>query len=226
MYNFIIILSILFFALSGAITYKALEIPVYRSSFQNIPKESKSEIITHERKEVLNQLSEEQAANRALVEELKATIVKLEDEISNKNEEMQENIEFIKPKKQTGILAVLGAGTFKSGQIAVNTDLGKTFEELARNISASPEKHVIIEGHTDNIPINLSLGRLYINNMELSFLRAKAVASLLVKNGISIERISVKGYGDTRPIASNDTDEGRAKNRRVEVKLIPEDKEF
>ncbi len=62
--------------------------------------------------------------------------------------------------------------------------------------------------------------------MDLSFLRAKAVAGILVKYGISPERISVTGYGDTRPIASNETDEGRAKNRRVEVKLIPEDKEF
>ena len=59
--------------------------------------------------------------------------------------------------------------------------------------------------------------------MELSLLRAKSVASLLVKNGISIERISVTGYGDTRPIASNETAEGRAKNRRVEIKLVPEE---
>jgi outer membrane protein OmpA-like peptidoglycan-associated protein len=61
--------------------------------------------------------------------------------------------------------------------------------------------------------------------MELSFLRAKAVARILVKHGISLERISIIGYGETHPIASNETDAGRAKNRRVEVKLVPEDKE-
>ncbi|HBH62622.1 MAG TPA: cell envelope biogenesis protein OmpA, partial [Nitrospiraceae bacterium] len=66
----------------------------------------------------------------------------------------------------------------------------------------------------------------YIDNMELSFLRAKAVASLLVENGISRDRISITGYGETRPIASNETDEGRIKNRRVEIKLVPEDKEL
>jgi outer membrane protein OmpA-like peptidoglycan-associated protein len=62
--------------------------------------------------------------------------------------------------------------------------------------------------------------------MELSFLRAKAVGDMLIKNGISSERISVIGYGDTRPIASNETYEGRVKNRRVEVKLLPADREF
>jgi outer membrane protein OmpA-like peptidoglycan-associated protein len=62
--------------------------------------------------------------------------------------------------------------------------------------------------------------------MELSFLRAKAIADILVKRGISLERISVIGSGDTRPIDSNETNEGRVKNRRVEVKLIPGDMEF
>jgi flagellar motor protein MotB len=91
---------------------------------------------------------------------------------------------------------------------------------------ASPDNRVVIEGHTDNIPIRRSPGKRYLDNMELSFLRAKAVASILVKNGISPERISVVGYGDSRPIDSNETVSGRINNRRVEVKLTPEDKEF
>ncbi len=99
-------------------------------------------------------------------------------------------------------------------------------KELVPDILASPDHRVIIEGHTDNMPIMQSTGKRYRDNMELSFLRAKAVARILEKNGISLERISVIGYGDTRPIASNETHEGRIKNRRVEVKLIPGDKEF
>jgi outer membrane protein OmpA-like peptidoglycan-associated protein len=65
-----------------------------------------------------------------------------------------------------------------------------------------------------------------MDNIELSFLRANAVALQLVKSGIALERISVIGYGDTHPIASNETSEGRARNRRVEVKLIPGEREF
>jgi flagellar motor protein MotB len=99
-------------------------------------------------------------------------------------------------------------------------------KNVVAEISASPDSRVIIEGHTDNRPIRSSAGMRYSDNMELSFLRAKIVASVLVKYDIPVERISVTGYGDARPIAPNDTAEGRVKNRRVEIKLVPEDKEF
>ena len=59
--------------------------------------------------------------------------------------------------------------------------------------------------------------------MDLSLLRAKAIANILITYGISLDQISEIGYGDTRPISSNGTAEGRAKNRRVEVKLMPKE---
>jgi outer membrane protein OmpA-like peptidoglycan-associated protein len=181
MRNFIIGLSILFFALSGFITFKALGISASNARYQNNPQGLKSK------------------------------------------EHLNKSDDFL---KEVRVLAVLGGGTFRSGQVVINENLMNTIKELVRDISASPDHRVIIEGHTDNMPIILSPGRRYIDNMDLSFLRAKAIANILAEQGISLERISVIGYGDTRPIAANETDEGRAKNRRVEVKLIPEDKEF
>jgi len=65
-----------------------------------------------------------------------------------------------------------------------------------------------------------------MDKIKLSFLRAKGISMILVKNGIPPERISVISYRDTHPVASNDTIEGRAKNRRVEIKLIPAEKEL
>ena len=62
--------------------------------------------------------------------------------------------------------------------------------------------------------------------MGLSLFRAKTVAGMFEKEGISSKRISAIGYGATRPIATNATSEGRAKNRRVVVRLIPEEKEI
>jgi outer membrane protein OmpA-like peptidoglycan-associated protein len=56
-------------------------------------------------------------------------------------------------------------------------------------------------------------------NLQLSRLRAEAVARYLVSKGISPERISVEGYGSSRPIGKNDTEEGRSKNRRVDIKF-------
>jgi len=124
------------------------------------------------------------------------------------------------------ILAVLGDGMFGTGQDIVSEDLKDAVRALIQDIVASPNHRVIVEGHTDNIPIKLSNGKRYTDNMGLSLLRAKAVSQILVENGIPSNRISLVGYGDTRPIASNETEEGRAKNRRVEVKLVPENKEF
>ena len=59
--------------------------------------------------------------------------------------------------------------------------------------------------------------------MDLSRRRARAIANILILHGVPVTRVSIIGYGDKRPIASNATDEGRAKNRRVEVKLMPQE---
>ena len=94
--SFIIGLSILFFALSGIITFKALEIPVKNTRYQNNQKGLKIKELSSESEDVPGQYTKDQAANRALVEESRAAIANLEDEISNKNEETQ-----AKEKKDT-----------------------------------------------------------------------------------------------------------------------------
>jgi flagellar motor protein MotB len=227
MRNLIIGLSILFYSLSVIITFKALEIPVNNTRYQDKPKGLKSKDFWSKLKDVTGQFAKQQTADRALVEELQTKIARLEDKLSNENEETQTNFETERSKKKAIVLGMLGSGGgFRSGQVTINVNLINAVEELVPDILASPDYRVIIEGHTDNIPIKPSTGNRYRDNMELSFLRAKAVALTLVKYGISLERISVIGYGDTHPKSSNETDEGRAKNRRVEVKLIPVDKEF
>ena len=169
-----------------------------------------------------DRLSNRNEMTQANVEKLQATIARLEDKLSYKKEDTQTDIETKGNDKNTGFLSVLGGdGAFSPGQISINENLVNVIEGLVPDILTVHDYYVTIEGHTDNIPIRLSTLRRYRDNMELSFLRAKAVALILVKNGISFERISVIGYGDTRPIVSNDTDEGRAKNRRVEIKLNP-----
>jgi hypothetical protein len=94
--SFIIGLSILFFALSGLITFKALEIPVKNTRYQNNQKGLKSKELSSESEDVSGQYTKDQSANRVLVEESRATISNLEDEVSDKNEEAQ-----AKEKKDT-----------------------------------------------------------------------------------------------------------------------------
>lgn len=226
MRNFIITISILLYMLSGFVIYRALGIPVNNSYYQKQPQVVESKDLSPKAEDITVQLAKEQAINQALVKELQATIAKLEDKLLIDEKEGQLNAETERPAKKARILAVIGSGAFRSGQVGISKDLVNTVQLIVTDIMASPDHRVVIEGHTDNMPIRRSPGKRYIDNMELSFLRAKAVASILVKNGIAPERISVVGYGDSRPIDSNETAVGRINNRRVEIKLTPESEEF
>jgi chemotaxis protein MotB len=84
-----------------------------------------------------------------------------------------------------------------------------------------PEYKVEVDGHTDNRPIRSSLKKRFPTNKELSEARAANGVTALAGGGVSTETITSAGYADTRPVAPNATDEGRQKNRRVEVRVTP-----
>jgi flagellar motor protein MotB len=217
-------MTILFFLLSGIVTLKALMLPVRNMSYEENQGAAGMRNTYPDLENMSNKFTGEQAANRALVEELQATINKLEDKLSEQ-EESQAVSEAERSEKKSRILAVLGSGSFQSGQVVISDELMSEVRSVVKDILESPDHRVFVEGHTDNAPIKASAEMLYRDNMDLSFMRAKAIARILEEQGISYDRISVIGYGDTRPIASNETYEGRARNRRVEVKLVPEDGE-
>ena len=73
---------------------------------------------------------------------------------------------------------------------------------------------ITVEGHTDNVPISTPQ---FPSNWELSAARASTVVRHLIARGIPADRLSAVGYADTRPLAANDTEAGRAKNRRVSI---------
>lgn len=84
-----------------------------------------------------------------------------------------------------------------------------------------PEYKVAVDGHTDNRPIRSTLKKRFPTNQELSTARAMSGVTALEAGGISADLISSAGYADTKPLAPNTTDEGRQKNRRVEVRVTP-----
>lgn len=84
-----------------------------------------------------------------------------------------------------------------------------------------PEYAVEVDGHTDNRPIRSSLKKRFPTNKELSDARAVTGITALTEGGVSAGSITSAGYADTRPVAPNTTDEGRQKNRRVEVRVTP-----
>lgn len=114
-----------------------------------------------------------------------------------------------KPQEIKQTLILKGVN-FKTASAELLEESYYVLEQVFNSLEAFPNVRVEIAGHTDN-----QGGDSY--NMALSSDRAKSVMNYLVQRGISADRIVPKGYGKTRPIASNSTSEGRAKNRRVEV---------
>lgn len=101
---------------------------------------------------------------------------------------------------------------FEPAEAIVSTEGYSVLDNLLSIIESCPEAGIVIEGHTDAKGSEAS-------NMELSRLRAEAVADYLRSHGMAASRLSAFGYGESRPIADNETEAGRAENRRIEISL-------
>ena len=114
---------------------------------------------------------------------------------------------------------------YDSGDAAIKTENYKVLDQLIEYLHTSGDMRMIrIEGHTDNVEIGPSLKSRYPSNWELSKVRANGVLRYLVeKGGVEPGRISAVGLGDTKPAASNTLEEGRTRNRRVEILLYTSD---
>jgi chemotaxis protein MotB len=92
--------------------------------------------------------------------------------------------------------------------------------KIAPILAGLQHTKIVVNGYTDNAPVGPALQRQGIaNNVDLSSKRAGAVVTYLTSQGVNPSLISAQGFGDTHPVASNDTPEGQAKNRRVEIVL-------
>jgi chemotaxis protein MotB len=89
--------------------------------------------------------------------------------------------------------------------------------KIAPTLAGLKGQQIVVEGFTDNEPIGPALKARFPSNLELSSARADSVARYLVSKGVPSNIISAQGFGDSRPVASNSTPEGRAKNRRVDI---------
>jgi len=113
---------------------------------------------------------------------------------------------------------------FDSGQAQVKPDGIKVLKQVGDILKTVEDKQIRIEGHTDNVPISAKLQSRYKTNWELSTARATNVVRYLIDHGgVNRQYLSAVGHADTRPVASNDTDEGRSSNRRIEIVLYPKD---
>ena len=117
------------------------------------------------------------------------------------------------------VVSLSNAIFFDPGSAEIKTDNEKTFLEIAKMINVM-NNFIRIEGHTDNVPMNSAE---YPSNWDLSVARAANVVRLITtKTNISPEKLMAVGYGEYRPVADNSTEEGRAKNRRIDIIVLSE----
>ncbi|WP_372756845.1 OmpA family protein [Mariniflexile sp.] len=109
---------------------------------------------------------------------------------------------------------------FSSGSWAVGAEGRRAVQQLGAVLANNPDIAILIEGHTDNVPYQGS-GQI-VGNWDLSTKRATAIVNILRENAsINAENLTAAGRGEFAPVATNETPEGRAKNRRIEVILTP-----
>ncbi len=117
------------------------------------------------------------------------------------------------------IITILDKALFDSGSAEIKEGALNLAKGISQLLVTDPPRQIVIAGHTDNIPIKNNHFR---SNWELSAQRSINFMELLLQNDqLDPTKFSQAGYGEYQPVASNDTPEGRAKNRRVEVKILP-----
>ncbi len=135
----------------------------------------------------------------------------IDDVILEKTTQKPTNTSFQKLEKDTKLtLKNIFFATAKSDLLASSY---AELDALAEALKKQPAVKILISGHTDNTGNAAA-------NQTLSAARAKAVADYLVKKGVVANRLTSQGFGATQPIAPNTTDEGKAQNRRVELKVL------
>src|SRR6185312_5357465 len=119
---------------------------------------------------------------------------------------------------------ILDRVLFNSGEADLQPAGETVMRKIAALLAAHPTLKIHVVGHTDNIPIRPEARSRFASNWELSTARALAAVHFLTeKAGVDPRRVGAVGYGENRPVADNATADGRAKNRRIAITILPEE---
>ncbi|MBW2242574.1 MAG: OmpA family protein [Deltaproteobacteria bacterium] len=159
------------------------------------------------------EVAEEQEEVGKLRDTYDDLVGELQSEVAAGRIEIERLREGLRVNLAQEILFAKGSAQLSSGGRAV----------LARVASrlGGDDHRVQVQGHTDAHVIQGRLARVYPTNWELAGARAAAVVRILEREGVSSARLAAISYGPNRPVAPNDTSEGRARNRRIEIRLLP-----
>lgn len=152
-----------------------------------------------------SQLDELQNAKRQLEEQL--------------NQAIQDNQVKVEMAERGLVITFVAEILFNSGKSQLRSEASPLLDKVHKVLKESvPGNSIGIEGHTDNVPIKVSGWK---SNWELSTARALSVLHYLERKGVDPHRMSAIGYGEYRPVDTNDSSVGRQKNRRVEIVILP-----
>ena len=149
------------------------------------------------------------------------TYKKLSEDLAKQISEKSVTIEQFKEKLTVRIVNKI---LFPSGRATINAEGRKVLEKVGAGLKENLEgRHILVEGHTDNVPIGPDIIDQYPTNWDLATARAvNVVRHLQEAVKIPAAKLSASGYGEHRPVADNKTEEGRALNRRIEIVITPE----
>ena len=163
----------------------------------------------------LNELESYIAAKDASMKKLKETLMKSLKAFDGKGLTVHEKDGKVYVSMENKLL-------FQTGSWAVNAEGKTAVVEVGKVLAQNPDLSILIEGHTDDDKIMGNLGGGIENNWDLSTKRATAIVNILSENkGVNKQNLTAAGRGEFAPIMSNDTPEGKAKNRRIEIILTP-----
>ena len=176
-------------------------------------------------KEQLSQTRSELDATMIELKKKEVKVVQQSEAFTRMQEAMKAELE----TKQVALTELKGKLTltmvesilFDSGKAQVKVEGVEALGKVADVLKNIKDQDIVVAGHTDNVQIGVKLARTYPSNWELSAARAISVVKILVEKGADPAMLAACGYGEYRPVADNETEEGRAQNRRMEIILMP-----
>ena len=180
---------------------------------------AKAQIQTNQ--DLISSLTNQVAALQKEKEQVSKTSKSLEEEMRSQLESKDVTISKLQGRLTVNIVDRV---MFDSGEAVLKPDGEVVMRKIAQILQEHPQLSIHVVGHTDNVPIRQTAQSRFASNWELSTARALAAVHFLTERaGVDPRRVGAVGYGEFRPVADNATAEGRAKNRRIAITILPEE---
>lgn len=179
----------------------------------------------------IKRAANERAQQLALSQERIEGLLKEKEAVTREQQQMEEQMRDAMKSRDVTISELQGKLTvnildrvlFDSGAADLKPEGEAILKQIAEVLAKYPERQIYVIGHTDNVPIRFSAFSRFANNWELSTGRALAAVRFLTEQaGVDPRRLAAVGYGEYHPVASNNSAEGRARNRRIAIVVMPE----